>query len=204
VNHFSASEQYRPITGINKYEENTGKVTILRIWGVVPQRHYTNFHRNLSQGSSWKALTDGRTLPSLRALNSIIRNRNKHNTFRLKRFQRVYVTDNNVVGAGVRTFLRHVSELLQGYNASHSTRQRSSWSVIREPQLQHGKYIFYCHNLRTKETTLQKDYYYRLYIIFLGLWPLFGFIFLYTVGRPSLWSSGQSSWLQNGDALCFL
>jgi hypothetical protein len=23
-------------------------------------------------------------------------------------------------------------------------------------------------------------------------------------GRPPLWSSGQSSWLQNGDVLCFL
>jgi hypothetical protein len=25
-----------------------------------------------------------------------------------------------------------------------------------------------------------------------------------TLGRPPLWSSGQSSWLQNGDILCFL
>jgi hypothetical protein len=35
---------------------------------------------------------------------------------------------------------------------------------------------------------------------------LFGDIILQLVGckRPLLWSSGQSSWLQNGDVLCFL
>jgi hypothetical protein len=33
------------------------------------------------------------------------------------------------------------------------------------------------------------------------------YIFIYidvVESRPPLWSSGQSSWLQNGDVLCFL
>jgi hypothetical protein len=35
-----------------------------------------------------------------------------------------------------------------------------------------------------------------MYSLLLSLGLFFNFLILYTIGRPPLWSSGQSSWLQ--------